>query len=373
MTTDTLIQCRSQTHIGELESIRGLAALLVVFVHFPKWNSSLDIGIVNNGYLMVELFFVLSGYVIYNAYGEKISNGNDLFRFQFLRFGRLYPVHLVFLIVFIFIEVAKYIAQSKFGIASPNTQPFRENNLTAIFQQIFLVQAIGPTHNATTFNGPAWSISVEFYTYLIFGLIILCAPKRKLLSFLVIATLSLVLLGSQRSFGFEELLRCLAGFFIGCLTAIFTKARQADIPKHVSLSVFILIVLFLQLKPFQQYDVVMYFLSAVLIASLVLSKDGYLNYILKLKILTFLGSISYALYMSHAALIWILNQVIRIFLKRPEALISGKSVPQLGYVETLVACGLLTLLVLSVSILVYKFIELPMRQRSRLFALRIDG
>lgn len=175
---------QSQTKIEELESIRGLAALLVVFFHIPKWNTSLDIGIINNGYLMVELFFVLSGYVIYTAYAEKITNKKDLFRFQFLRFGRLYPVHFVFLIAFIFIEIAKYIAQSKLGIASPNTQPFRENNLTAIFQQIFLVQAIGSTHNATTFNAPAWSISVEFYTYLIFGMSILFVEKRRTYCFL---------------------------------------------------------------------------------------------------------------------------------------------------------------------------------------------
>lgn len=50
--------------IKELESIRGLAAFLVVFYHLPKWNPILDIRLVNNGYLMVHLFFVLSGFVI---------------------------------------------------------------------------------------------------------------------------------------------------------------------------------------------------------------------------------------------------------------------------------------------------------------------
>ena len=56
---------QSSTKVEELESIRGLAALLVVFYHIPKWNPLLEIGIINNGYLMVELFFVLSGFVIY--------------------------------------------------------------------------------------------------------------------------------------------------------------------------------------------------------------------------------------------------------------------------------------------------------------------
>jgi peptidoglycan/LPS O-acetylase OafA/YrhL len=179
MTADTQELYQSQTKIEELESIRGLAALLVVFFHIPKWNTLLDIGIINNGYLMVELFFVLSGYVIHTAYAHKITNKNDLFRFQFLRFGRLYPVHFVFLVAFIFIEIAKYIAQSKLGITSLGVQPFEKNNLTAFIQQLFLIQAIGPTGNTTTFNGPAWSISVEFYTYLIFGICVLFASKKK--------------------------------------------------------------------------------------------------------------------------------------------------------------------------------------------------
>ena len=174
---------QSSTKVEELESIRGLAALLVVFYHIPKWNPLLEIGIINNGYLMVELFFVLSGFVIYNAYSEKIVSIKDLIRFQFLRFGRLYPVHFFFLIIYIFIEVAKYLVQLKFEISSPNSQPFIENNLMALFQQIFLIQAIGPTGNSLTFNGPAWSISVEFFTYLMFGVITLLFHKNKVIFF----------------------------------------------------------------------------------------------------------------------------------------------------------------------------------------------
>ena len=55
--------------IYELESMRGLAALLVVFYHLPKWNPILDIKIINNGYLMVELFFVISGLDVYKRQG----------------------------------------------------------------------------------------------------------------------------------------------------------------------------------------------------------------------------------------------------------------------------------------------------------------
>ena len=66
--------------IEELESIRGIAAFLIVFFHLPKWNPILDIGLVNNGYLMVELFFVLSGFVIFRA---KVEHPFRVLKCQF--------------------------------------------------------------------------------------------------------------------------------------------------------------------------------------------------------------------------------------------------------------------------------------------------
>lgn len=60
------------TKIHELESIRGIAALLIVVHHIPSWNALFyDITIIKNASLMVELFFVLSGFVIFKAYSEK--------------------------------------------------------------------------------------------------------------------------------------------------------------------------------------------------------------------------------------------------------------------------------------------------------------
>ena len=139
-------------------------------------------------------------------------------------------------------------------------------------------------------------------------------------------------------------------------------------PKYASLLVLCCIVFFLQLKTTTQYDVAIYFLTAALIGSIVLSKNGYLNYALNLKVLTWLGSVSYAVYMSHSAILWTTNQVIRVILKKPEILISEKSTPQLNTIETLIAWGLITLIVLMISALVYRFIEKPMREKSRSFA-----
>jgi peptidoglycan/LPS O-acetylase OafA/YrhL len=264
--------------IEELESLRGLAAILVVFFHLPKWNLILDIGFINNGYLMVDLFFVLSGFVIFNAYENKITGTKDLLRFQFLRFGRLYPVHIVFLSVFVLIEIAKYLASEKLGI-SLNSMPFETNNLSALIKNIFLVSAVLP-NQALTYNFPAWSISVEFYTYLVFAFSILVTRKNTTL-FTFFAVISLLMLITETTFGFESLLRCFSGFFIGCLTAKFTKKRRPNLPNLFSLLVFLVIVFFLHFKTSKDFDWLIYLLTAALITSLVLSPKGFLNRILK--------------------------------------------------------------------------------------------
>ncbi|HZG21294.1 MAG TPA: acyltransferase [Herbaspirillum sp.] len=361
---------RDQGRVEELESIRGLAALLVVFYHVPNWNPLFDLGIIRSGYLMVHLFFVLSGFVIYRAYADRIDQPRDLMRFQFLRFGRLYPVHLLFLMVYLLFEVAKYIGQARLGIASPNSQPFRENSLSALLQQIFLVHAIGPTNHAMTFNTPAWSISVEFYTYLVFGAVVLLAHRFRNLLFSLLALTALLLLSLEATFGFGDLLKCLAGFFVGCLTAFSVDQVKVTLPRYLSLVFFVMIVVFLQLKTSEHYDLMIYVLSAGLIASIVMVKDGYLNQVLNLKALTWLGSVSYAVYMSHVAVIWILSQVMRVILKKPEVVIGGRSTPQLSTAEVILAWLVLVAIVLGMSALVYRFVETPMRARSRRFAAR---
>ena len=90
----------SNNKIIQLESLRGIAACMIVLAHLPKWNEGMNINFINNCYLMVDLFFVLSGFVIYNAYIGKLNEIKDLYKFIYLRFSRLYPVHLIFLILF---------------------------------------------------------------------------------------------------------------------------------------------------------------------------------------------------------------------------------------------------------------------------------
>ncbi len=312
---------------------------------------------------MVDLFFVLSGFVIYRTYAERIASWADLGRFQFLRFGRLYPVHLVMLGVFLLIECAKYLAALR-GISSANSTPFGQNNPIALVEQLLLVQGLGPTGNKSSFNSAAWSISTEFYTYLIFALIVMTAGKYRRAVFGIVAVGSMLLLISIPGSGYFDLVRCEAGFFIGCLTAWSVRETRVRLPWIAPILIFAALIIFLCLKKEAALDPLIYILSALLIFALVLS-EGPLTVLLKTKLLVGLGAISYSVYMCHEVIIWLANQVFRVLLRRPEHIVDGQTVPLTSGGEALFAGAIVLLIVITTSAVLYRRIEQPWREKSR--------
>ncbi|MCP4476250.1 MAG: acyltransferase [Gammaproteobacteria bacterium] len=146
-----------------LESLRGFAAIIVAIFHGQIFSTSpfYTIPLITHGALMVEFFFVLSGFVIAYNYYERIVKFGDVVSFQLKRFLRLYPLHFLTLMIFVVIEIVKYLFQVRTGIEA-NNPAFSENNFKSFIENIFLVQAFFSTK--LTWNGPSWSISTEFYT-----------------------------------------------------------------------------------------------------------------------------------------------------------------------------------------------------------------
>lgn len=355
----------------ELDSIRGIAALLVVFEHIPNWNGSFfNFVIFRNGYLMVELFFVLSGFVIFNAYANNIKTGKDLLRFQFLRFGRLYPVHLFFLLIFFGVECMKYIFSTQYGISSPNSTPFSINNHNTFTAHLFLAQALGIIEHVGSFNSPSWSISAEFYTYLLFAFIILNLYRWRIFAFAMVLVFSFIFRSMPELSRFSYLHTCLLGFSSGCLVSVLISRHKFKLPSFAPLIPIISLLFFLSLFPVGQLYPLIFVISAGLIYTLVKSKDGFIKKTLRLGIFKQLGEISYSIYMSHFLILWIVNQFIRVVLKRPETVINGESFPHLAINETIIAYAFVISATLLTSMLTYKFIEKPFREQSRAFAFR---
>ena len=355
--------------IDALESLRGIAALLVVLYHVPAWNPMIhNISIIRSGFMMVDLFFVLSGFVIYTAYANRINTFYELAKFQFLRFGRLYPVHLLFLILFLGIEVLKYVLQHHFGIASLSKQPFEQNNLAAFVRDVFMIKAFWPNEQAITFNSPAWSISAEFYTYLIFGLIVLNFSTFKNYIFAALGLSAAMILLVYQPEHYDFMLRCIAGFFIGCMLALgISKVKDS-----VILSPYWIPVCFLLIGAFMVFGhdakalkVMIYPLTCLLISSILLSRDHFWKHFLSHPALVWLGTISFSLYMSHGLVLWFYQQTIRVLFRRPEVIVEGLSIPQFELALAIT----LTIGFLAVCLLVahitYKLIESPFREKSR--------
>ncbi|WP_347987036.1 acyltransferase [Methylomonas sp. AM2-LC] len=372
---NAVLKPSSKSKIEELESIRGIAAFEVFYGHIPAWNPILhnadNIGAAAS---MVDLFFVLSGFVIYTAYAEKLTSLKEVFRFQFLRFGRLYPVHLIFLFFFLAVEIIKYVLQVKYGVSAPNNQAFTDSGWQAFFENLLLIQVLSFDGNQLSFNGPSWSISVEFYMYLLFGFIVRYLGKLKIFIFALIPIISILVLANlsvdnTQHLSYVFIFRCLAGFSIGCCTAYAANILNYKISSvYVTLTVACMLIFYVFKGDGAENGVLFFLLCSLLIFSIVSSEEGVIKRILRLNILTWFGTISYTLYMSHMAMIWIVNQFLRFVLKKPENVINGFSTPDLSVNESLIAAIVLILMVLIVSHLTYSFVEHPLRMKSRKIA-----
>lgn len=148
--------------LAALDGLRGIAACGVAFLYHPLLELSADVApaipapvtwLRTWGWTFVDLFFVISGYIFAHVYlqGRRLGRA-DLGEFAIARIARLYPLHLLMLLVCAFL----------FGAAP-------ENTWTAFVGHLFMMQAfVEPS--VRHFNGPSWSISVEIACYALFAL-----------------------------------------------------------------------------------------------------------------------------------------------------------------------------------------------------------
>lgn len=365
----------SHVFFSALESLRGIAALGVVVFHIAWTFPLYDIGLIRNGYLMVDLFFVLSGFVICHSYGRRLDTGRDVAKFIWIRFGRLYPLHLILLFVFLGIEIAKYIAEREYGLLA-NKSAFTSNNIFSFISNLLLVQALG-FHDKPTYNLPAWSISTEFYTYICFATIwVLLRTQVTLLYMSALLIFASITLDSGELS--HNMFRCIEGFFVGVITYHFYVALpkwQLSKSEHKwythlpGLLSFAGLIVFLSLKNRTGPDILILPVFAVLIVSIAATPKGLLSTILEIAPLAWIGKVSYSVYMVHVAVIWSFSQVLRVALKTPQVIdVNGEPLltphPLTGtlFLAAAIAC------ILIVSHVTYTYIEDPYRKKSKTLA-----
>ena len=165
----------SPAHLGALTGIRGVAAWMVVLYHIRKSLILLlpadAIAVFAKGYLAVDLFFMLSGFVLWYSYADRIRQGGLAFAAPFLwrRLARIWPLHLF--ILALFIPLALLLRADGGHMLH---YPFGELPL-----HVLLMQNWGMTQEIA-WNQPAWSISTELAAYLLFPLTVCLARWERL-------------------------------------------------------------------------------------------------------------------------------------------------------------------------------------------------
>lgn len=205
----------AKPHVASLDAFRTIAALLVIFVHADFVNSATRFAFFRGTALAVDFFFVLSGFVIAMNYWN-ITGASDVWRYLRSRFARIYPLHLLTLLIFLGLEVAKYIGQTHASLAS-TTPAFSQNNGRAFVLNLLLLNAHGLIPSAT-FNGVSWSIGAEASCYLLFALIALATVKRPArLGLLVGCVLVAAVFFQKVDTSLCGVVRAIVGFGLGCV------------------------------------------------------------------------------------------------------------------------------------------------------------
>ena len=162
------------SYLSNLTPLRGIAALIVLFFHFDLfWGGPfqgtlfpIDVTLfVKKGYLLVDFFFVLSGFIMCHVYGPFFAGsvtGSAFRQFLKARFARIYPLHLFTLVWAILLFAG--VLWTDFPLDAREKSVF---DLSAIPAHLVLIQAMG-IYPGYTWNGPAWTISVEWWMYVLF-------------------------------------------------------------------------------------------------------------------------------------------------------------------------------------------------------------
>jgi peptidoglycan/LPS O-acetylase OafA/YrhL len=160
-------------HLKALTGLRALAAGWVVFFHLSfvaeVYVPALQLfrPVYSMGFLGVDLFFALSGFILCHRYldslGPRLSWGK-VKEFIALRFARLYPVHVFVLFLFGCLGALSYVTSS-------NRQWIDGFSLHSLFENLFLVH--GWFNQTAEWNPLAWSVSLEWLAYLCFPVIAL--------------------------------------------------------------------------------------------------------------------------------------------------------------------------------------------------------
>lgn len=317
-----------------LTALRGLASVWVVLHHtvpllFPAAPVLLA-QVVGLGHAAVDMFFVLSGFILARLYGDM--GLADAPSFWLRRLCRVYPLHLAIMLALAAMAlVTTALHINRTGHDWP-TFPF----------VLLLIQPYVP--GASSWNAPSWSIGIELACYLLFPAVVRLLrhlPSAALTGLVLVMVVAETVVLSHDAGVIEgdgALLRGLAGFYLGAVLGVLARqARMAKPSAACTLAASGIATGIALASP-----AVVVLATALLIAGLD-AERGPIARLLSAGWIVWLGRVSFSIYLLHAPLLVLLD---RLHLPGGPA----------------VEAAAMALLLLPASALTYRFIEQPGRR-----------
>lgn len=232
-------------HFGWIDGLRGVAAVAVVIFHYHHfyladyadrgnmpsvqsfpWHTIFGV-FYEYGSTAVQLFWVISGFVFAHVY---IDRGAKFRNFFVARFARLYPLHFATLII---VAGVQLVSVAWVG----HWQVYGNNDLRHFGLQLVMSSNWTTLSRGLSFNGPIWSVSLEFVAY---GLFLIALPMLRRFGLIAAVVLAAVMwwLGLHEALDIPGIRRgafiCAGYFFLG--NCVYLVMRQAGARQGASLA-----------------------------------------------------------------------------------------------------------------------------------------
>lgn len=358
-----------------LDGWRGIGALAVCFIHLQLNGYLTSVPSLDSWILAVDFFFVLSGFVIARVYADELTDREHAAVFAVRRLGRLWPLHLFMLALFVAVELAKLAVERETG--SPVGQPAfaTARNPSDILPIALFLQTVrlGPD---LTWNFPSWSISAEIWTYLVFALVALGTAgrsgRRAAVAGIIAATAWVVLFIDPTGRGMIStdvfgIVRCFLGFFSGVVAEWLHRRGsfrtfmdgRTEIPTALA---GVALVWMTASQSEARYAAPIVFMLLVFAHA---SDRGLVSRFLATSPMQWLGRLSYSIYLTHLFLVaYVVPRLSQIF--------DGVTSGNLMLREAIVA-AIYIALVMAFSLVTWRLIELPGQRLAARIAARIGG
>lgn len=297
---------QSKQHFEILDGLRGIAAFAVVVFHFMEWiYTDPSKNFLGHGFLAVDFFFCLSGFVIGYAYDDRIAK-MGLRNFFIARIIRLHPLviagSILGLLTFLFDPFGGHLELYSAG-----------KIILTFICSLFLVPypfIADRGFNLFSFNAPAWSLFWEYIANILYALVLYRIRKNYLVLLTIFSAMAICCV----AYNSGNLLGGWSGptFWDGCarisysfLAGLLIYRSNWIIKNKLGFAGLTILLLLAFIMPFSEWNwisepLVVLFYFPLLIS---LGAGAVLKPELK-KACIFSGKISYPLYMTHYSVLW---------------------------------------------------------------------